>query len=270
LGVLLTGQLGNAVISWTGTRENLLPILLDGDFSGFWRAFQNASRGAGLGYWRGVRRFLLKPLADPLRYQFNKRWPPSRNAWQEFSAVRPDFAREIKLGQQMADAGFILGTQPPDPLQQRLRIIKPGRSIVGASWFDIGASYGVEVRDPTQDRRVIELCLSIPEDQYQHGGVNRWLIRRAMQGYLPDEVRLNTLRGLQAADLGQRVLENRDDFEAAFVKMEKHDLTSQVIDIPKMKELIASLQHSLTPQNTLECGSVLMNGVMAGSFLLRY
>ena len=88
------------------------------------------------------------------------------------------------------------------------------------------AAYGLEVRDPTQDRRVIELCLAIPNEQYQRGGVDRWLIRRAMRGYLPDEVRLNTMRGLQAADLGQRVLDNRSEFEAALARMEQHELCS--------------------------------------------
>ncbi len=270
VGVLLTGQLGNATISWTGAGENLLPSLLEGDMAGFWCAFQNACQGAGLGHWRGVRRYLLKPLVDPLKYQFQKRWPPLRNSWQEFSAIRPDFARKIKLGQQMAEAGFIFGASPPDPLQQRLRVIKPGRSIVGASCFDSGAAYGLEVRDPTQDRRVIELCLSIPDDQFQRGGVNRWLIRRAMRGYLPDVVRLNPKRGLQAADVGKRVLENRNDFEAAIAEMEKHDLTSQILDLPRMKNVLASMQHGLTPKNTLECGNVLMNGVMAGLFLLQF
>ena len=55
VGVLLTGQHGNATISWTGAGENLLPVLLDGDIAGFRRAFETARRGAGLGHWRGQR-----------------------------------------------------------------------------------------------------------------------------------------------------------------------------------------------------------------------
>jgi asparagine synthase (glutamine-hydrolysing) len=199
-----------------------------------------------------------------------KRWPPLRNSWQEVSAIRPDFARKIKFSQQMAEAGFIFGLSLPDPFQNRLRIIQPGRAILGATWFEIGAAYGLEVRDPTSDRRVIELCLAIPERQYQRGGVDRWLIRRAMQGYMLDEIRLNRRRGQQAADLGRRMLDNREEVEVAIAEMEQHELTRQVLDIPRMKNVLASMQHGLTHKNTLECGTVLMGGVTAGLFLLTF
>jgi asparagine synthase (glutamine-hydrolysing) len=270
VGVLLTGQSGNAIISWTGVGENLLPALLDGDIAGFWSTFETSRHDAGLGRWRAVRRFLLKPPIWSLRYQIRKRWPPLRNSWQDFSALNPDFVREIKLNQHMAEAGHIFNARPPDPLKQRLRIIRPGRSVTGGIWLETGSAYGMEVRDPTQDRRVMELCLAIPNEQFQRGGENRKLIRHAMQGYLPDAVRLNTRIGLQAADLGQRVLENRDEIETVIAEMEQHDLTRQVLDIPRMRNVLTSLEHGLTPQNTTECSEILMRGLMAGLFLLRF
>lgn len=270
VGALLTGQSGNAIISWTGVGENLLPTLLDGDIAGFWRTFETSRHDAGLGRWRAVRRFLLKPPIWSLRYQFRKRWPPLRNSWQDFSALNPDFVREIKLRQHIAEAGYQFNVRPPDPLKQRLRIIRPGRSVTGSIWLETGSAYGLEVRDPTQDRRVMELCLAIPNEQFQRSGENRRLIRRAMQGYLPDAVRLNTRIGLQAADQGQRVLENRDEIEAAIAEMEKHDLTRQVLDLPRMVKVLTSLERGLTPQNTTECGEILMRGLMTGTFLLRF
>ncbi len=270
VGVLLTGQMGNAIISWRGAGENLLLTLLDGDMAGFRRAFETARHGAGLGYWRAVRRFLLKPVLWPLRYQFQKRWLPLRKPWLEYSPIRPDFARRIKLSQAMAEVGYVPGLISPDPLQQRLGIIRPGEAIGGALWVEIGAAWGLEVRDPTHDRRVIELCLAIPDEQFQRGGVDRWLIRRAMQGYLPDAVRLNTGRGLQAADLGQRVLENSNEFEAVLADLEQHDLARQVLDLPRITNVLASMQTGLNAQNTYECSTILMRGVMAGLFLLRF
>jgi asparagine synthase (glutamine-hydrolysing) len=274
VGVLLTGQLGNATISWIGAGENQLPMLLKGDIVGFWRAVETARRGAGLGYWRGVRRFFFRPLALPLimqlQFQFNKRWQWVTKPWLKNSAIRPDFARSMKLSQGMSEAEFVSGVRNPDPLQHRLRVIRPGQATLGAFWAELGAAYGLEVRDPTQDRRVIEYCLAIPKDQFQRDGVDRWLIRRAMQGYLPDAVRLNNRRGLQAADLGQRVLDNREEVEAAIAKMEKHDLACQVLDLPRMANVLASMQHTLTLQNTVDCRTILMRGIMSGLFLLQF
>jgi asparagine synthase (glutamine-hydrolysing) len=274
VGALLTGQMGNATISWSGAGENLLPAILKGDMVGFWRALETARRSAGLGYWRGVRRFFLRPVVLPLvlqlQFQFNRRWQPVTRPWRKYSAIRSDFARSIRIGQRMSEAGYVAWVRNPDPVQHRLRVIRPGQATLGAFWSESGAAHGLEVRDPTQDRRVIEFCQGIPEDQFQRGGVDRRLIRRAMQGYLPDEVRLNARRGLQAADIGQRVLDNREEVEAAMAKMEQHDLTRHVLDLPRMANVLASMQRRLTPQNTVDCRTILMRGLMTGKFLLRF
>jgi asparagine synthase (glutamine-hydrolysing) len=270
VGALLTGQMGNATISWAGAGENLLPMLLDGDIAAFRQAFETARRGASLGRWRGVRRFLLKPLLWPFWVQIQKRWRPRREPWREYSAIRSDFARSIELSRKMAQTEYVPGLRPSDPLQQRLRIVQPGQTVLGAIWLESGAAYGLEVRDPTQDRQLIELCLAIPEAQFQRNGLDRWLIRRAMQGYLPDAVRLNTRRGLQAADLGQRVLENRGEVEAALAALARHDLAGQVLDLPRMENVLASMQHNLTPKNTAECSAILLRALMVGLFLLRF
>ncbi len=270
LGALLTGQMGNAVISWTGGGENLLPLLWRGNISGFRRTLNAVQAGSGLGAWRTLRRFVLKPLLLPLLHPVNNTWQSRSGAWQAYSALQPGFARQINLHQLMREQGYTPGMAPLDPRQQRLRIIQPGQSILGAAWLEKGGAYGLEVRDPTQDRQLIELCLAIPEDQYQRSGVDRWLIRRAMLGYLPDTVRLNTRRGLQAADLGMRVLASRGEIEAALAALKNHALARQVLDLPRMEAVLASLARGLTPHNVSDCSTILLRGLMAGAFLLQF
>ncbi len=258
VGVLLTGQMGNTTISWAGGGEQLYPLLLRGDVAGFRRSFEKARRNAGLTHWRAARRFLLKPLVLPLWLEYQQRFQPRQAIWMAYSAIRADYARSIKLSQQMAIAGYHPWMGSSDPVQQRLQVIQPGRNILGASWLEKGAAFGLEVRDPTQDRRVIELCLAIPDRQFQRNGVDRWLIRRAMQGYLPDEVRLNTRRGLQAADLGQRVLADRSSVDRALNQLGVHDLASEVLDLPRMTAVLASMNKGLTVRNTSDCSTILM------------
>jgi asparagine synthase (glutamine-hydrolysing) len=270
VGVLLTGQMGNATISWAGGGENFFPLLWRGEVGAFWRAFEKLRQDASLGRLHSVRRFLLRPLLLPLWVAVRQRWRPRRAVWLGYSAIRPDFARSFQLSQQMAAAGYHPGFVSPDPIQQRLLIIQPGQNVLGASWLEKGAAYGLEVRDPTQDRRLIEFCLAVPEDQYQRNGEDRWLIRRAMRGYLPEAVRLNTRRGLQAADLGERVLAQRLEVEAALAQLQRHDLARQILDLPRMAGVLASLQRGLTPQNSADCSAVLLRGLMVGFFLLRF
>ena len=50
------------------------------------------------------------------------------------------------------------------------------------------APFGVEVRVPFWDRRLIEFCLGLPPRFKIHNGCTRWILRKAMEGLLPGEV----------------------------------------------------------------------------------
>jgi asparagine synthase (glutamine-hydrolysing) len=68
-------------------------------------------------------------------------------------------------------------------------------------------------RDPTNDIRVVRFCLSIPDDQFVQNGLDRALIRRSTENYLPDEVRLNQrLQGVQGVDWLHRMIPYWDTF----------------------------------------------------------
>ena len=51
------------------------------------------------------------------------------------------------------------------------------------------AAFSLEQRFPFQDKRLLEFCLSLPPTQKLHDGWNRMVMRRAMNGILPEEVR---------------------------------------------------------------------------------
>ena len=44
---------------------------------------------------------------------------------------------------------------------------------------------------PLLDRRIVEMALTIPEEQSWKNGWNRYVFRNAMNGILPDEVNWN-------------------------------------------------------------------------------
>ena len=62
----------------------------------------------------------------------------------------------------------------------------------------VSAAWQVELRYPYCDRRLMEFCVSLPADQKFKGGWTRLIARRAMQGLLPEEIRLR----LNKANLG--------------------------------------------------------------------
>jgi asparagine synthase (glutamine-hydrolysing) len=156
------------------------------------------------------------------------------------------------------------------PRRNRCRMIEPGVSIFGGMWADIGAGYGLEVRDPTLDTRLMEFCLAVPDAQYRGHGYDRWLIRRAMQGLLPDTVRLNVRRGRQAADLGHRVLASLPECRSVVERLRRSDLARGVLDVPRLSRVLEALQHDVNAETSGQCSTILMPGVMAGMFLLQF
>jgi asparagine synthase (glutamine-hydrolysing) len=57
-------------------------------------------------------------------------------------------------------------------------------------WADRAATAaGIEPRYPFMDRRLVEFCLSLPGRAKLRDGWTRWILRAAMEGILPEEVR---------------------------------------------------------------------------------
>jgi asparagine synthase (glutamine-hydrolysing) len=265
LGALLIGQAGNWTISWAGSTENFWPLLL----SGQWQTLRSKYSRLGLSPWRMVKRHFLRPI-----------WVNARRAWPSpFSfdlhpwastPINPQWAQALDLARQMkANKKDPLTRSSSDINQIRLQLVASAGNF-GATWADISAAYGLEIRDPTVDKRLIEFCLSIPNNQYQWNGQDRALIRRAMKGLLPKEIRLNKQRGLQAADLHQRVLAELPQVKAVLDKLETSALARQMLDLPKLNQVLHALQNEQGGKPIQGCRTILLNGMMAGMFLERF
>lgn len=249
-GTLLTGQGGNATISWTGAPELASPLMM----------FQNK------GWKAAVKRFL--PLFV-LRTLHRRRL--LRNNWAS-SAIHPEFARRINLVERQVAAVGTDESLPESyrqPRDMRYDTIKPGSSIMGTIWAEIGAGFGLEVRDPTVDKRVLAYTIAVP-DRYFVGqdGQDRRLIRAAMTGLLPDSVRLNQKRGRQAADLGQRLISARDEVNQVLSDVAQSEAATY-LDLVKLQAAWDAIQQETSLQSTQKGVTILLRGLNSAMFFLN-
>ncbi len=248
LGTLLTGQGGNATVSWTGA-----PAL---------RSRMAAFRNGGLkdGLRHNLPAWALRPVMT-LRAR-NQQWTGA--------AIHPEFARRIGLAQRRIDAMRHDITLPESwrcPQDQRYAVIQPGTSRIGDLWARQCASAGLEVRDPTFDKRVTAYTLSLPDAIFDGpDGEDRHLMRAAMAGLLPDEVRLNTRRGRQSADLAGRLLASGEEVEASLSEVDM-PRANTYLDLSKLRRAWADVCQEATAQSTHRAGTILLRGVMAGLYL---
>jgi asparagine synthase (glutamine-hydrolysing) len=194
LNVLLTGQMGNMSFSYTGLE--LLPELLA---TGRW--LKLASLVVGLRR-HGIRlesaaAHTFGPFLPAALWTAINRWRGRRLTIGDYSAI--DAAKAAALAEEAKRTGLDTSYRPRrDPVGTRLWVMR--RVDMGAYNKGTLGGWGIDVRDPTADRRLIELCLAIPTEQYLLNGASRSLARRAFADRLPEQVLAETRKGYQAAD----------------------------------------------------------------------
>jgi asparagine synthase (glutamine-hydrolysing) len=244
---LLTGQKGNEVISWHG---NVLS-----------QPLSYAVRKLG------VQRFAKQWVKQRLPWQLSASWAQRRTdpLWYRATALHPDFARRLDLARRRAlDAE----QHPRSPLQERVYSLRIGRFTPAGLWSASASGSGLDVRDPTTDVRLMTFAMSIPDDVWidPRTGTRRWLIRAAMAGRLPDEVRLEARKGRQAADLVPRLRRHARDVESALDEVESGAAVTY-LDVPYMREVWRMVQDDDTPEALTKSVTVLTRGIMAGLYV---
>lgn len=169
------------------------------------------------------------------------------------SAINPAFAEELQLPDRMAALGWDQRYRRPRTRRELMQIIckRGGRDNSGAIAESFKVMTGVQARDPLGDRRILEFCYAIPDDQFFKDGVDRRLIKRVMAGRLPAEV-TSAPRGEQAADWHGRMSRDLPRIEAEIDRLADDPAMARRLDIPRMKR---SLQEwpKKTPLSTAEC-----------------
>jgi asparagine synthase (glutamine-hydrolysing) len=241
-GVLLTGQLGNGGVSWSGDQQRPLRSLLAGHWFDSWKALREFQRNRGTSFARAVWSQIVRPMRVRAKAAaFRHGWS---TAAMQHNLMAPEFARSTRIEERFRAAGYDpLHSQILDVRAQQLRILLPDINPVGAVWHEAGAGYGLDILDPTADVRLLELVLSMPDDQFVRGANDRWLMRRGMEGLLPPEVQWNVHRGRQGADLPLRLRADEEALEATVAQLLASPIVAEYLDTAALQKSWATVRH---------------------------
>jgi len=267
--VLLTGDKGNATISYTGLPS--LPDLAAAGHWGFvWRELRALAAAKRQRLWPLVKHRVLWPLLPaPLaagyrRLRGSRETPVAERAW---SAIRPEFVRSSGVEERLRAVGkdeFSL-SRLRGVSYRVLALTGPG----DAADLDNGFRgwFGIETWDPTADRRVIEYCFAIPGSQYLRGGTDRWLVRRAMRGRVPDRVLDRRTRGLQSADWTEWLPGLRGQMRGSLERMERSETARRALDLERLRRLLECWPEPLRAEHEADYLHRLLRGITVGSFI---
>ena len=256
--VLLGGEGGNTTISYAGQAAERSAILREKDA---W--IDLALDTIGLVWQKLSRQVVLLGHLDQWRTIVPQMFKDQGS--QKPSAINPDFMADYLANRNRADQQPERSTYASD--QARL-IDKYLRSGIFTTAWNWASDWGIEVRDPTMDQRVVEFCLGIPRDLYIHRGKSRMLIRRAMAGQMPESVLWNQRRGQQSADIVHRVLAEQAEIDDVLHRLEASALARQYLHLSSMRDVFGRLSYRADAAATLNTNAVLLRGLMIGLFLL--
>ncbi|URW74647.1 asparagine synthase-related protein [Sphingomonas donggukensis] len=199
VGVMLTGSMGNMTFSYDGA---LLTAQL----------LRAGRIGAALASAWAMRRHRGWPVHAVAAHLASAALPP---AWErvlrriagmkpaefgDYSAMHRALLDDSGLAAHpLTDGGAMRRLHPHDSRALRLAVMRRN-DVQGEFATGTRRLYGIDTRDPTHDRRLTELCLSIPEEQFRHGGMPRSIARTVLADILPPMVVQEQRTGLQAAD----------------------------------------------------------------------
>lgn len=263
-GVVLTGGMGNATVSWAGNGSALL-ALLQGQREVAWRLLLHGEANP----WLTVKRQVLKPLLQPGRRWMRRLRSPNGKPWRQYSALGAKMADELNLDGRMRAASY-------DPTftfsaleDLRPRFFAPAWAIGPGIWSEMGASHAVSFRDPTSNLRLVEFLLRVPDSQFRRDGRSSFLIQRAFKGRLPEAVLSGQHRGLQAADVGHRILRERRVIEACLDSLDSVPMAVELLDLRLMRGCLGELAAKVDPATTARASQILLRGLGVGLFLRR-
>jgi asparagine synthase (glutamine-hydrolysing) len=256
-GSLLIGFAGNATISFGGIRG--LAWYLGERRVSRWAREALAVRRHGEARWRGILYASLEP------------WLPARAesvlrnaAFAERDFATACFARP-ELDKAPRPATRYAGG---DSRLARFELLSGNDQ--GLRNLGLQAVTGVEERDPTADRRLVEFCMALPPEALLCEGRSKPVLRDSLAGRVPDTVLAATSRGFQGADWYGRM--DQAEARTMFEEVSASRLAGELLDLGRIRRAIESWPSfgDTSPGELFGFGRHLTNALADGLFLAEF
>lgn len=214
--VLLSGEMGNATISFPG-----VPALLPWYHTA---ALKNPK------FWlkQNLKSLLINRLhlAPFSRVQIFSNYIKSSYV---HSMIKEEAMEKLNERVHLLNANF------SSAQEGMLKNLSVGTNLRCAIGQQMGDAFGIELRDPTADLNVIEYCLSIPNEAFFTGAIKgKSVLRNMMKNHLPHEVLNSPKKGLQSSDLVERFRNDQEGVENLIAHLSKHAQVKEIFDLASM------------------------------------
>ncbi len=269
LKVLLTGVMGNFTISYAGW-ESLPEMAARGQWLRLFREGRALVRTGHARWDRIIGRTIGPWLPQSLWNAFTlvgRGWHWNIDT---YAAMNRSRLRELDMAGRARSRGFDLSYRPRksafDFRLWCLHRVDLGNNNKGAL-----GGWGVDLRDPTTDRRLIEYCLAVPSSAYLSAGRPRALGVLALADRLPASVLEEKRKGLQAIDWHEGMTASRERLREEIARLGQVPAAAAALDLERMRALVEDWPTAdwNSHQVVRDYRMALLRGVVSGHFLRK-
>ena len=234
--VLLDGIDGDTTVSHG--LENFAALARRGKVLTLARELRGLSRRYSMAVSGLLRQFAVQPLVPvPVRHAVRRLRGCRESAHLDHTAIRPEFARQTAIVERVEAYERRCSRPVRTAREAHCRGMNSGLIPYALEMADkAAAAFGIEPRYPFFDRRLMELCLALPPDLKLRGGWTRLVMRRAMDGILPEEVRWRPSKANLAPNFRQRLVAH-DRTLVEEVVLGQPGALGEYVDIPALRRI---------------------------------
>lgn len=198
--VLLDGAFGDGTVSWGFAYMSELAR------SGRWLALNREAKAlARIAQVRRrdvLERFAVRPMKEDLQHLWYSVRGKTPNGWHPDSIIDDSFAKRVGLQERWRRVQAPLARAPRSSREEHVMALTTALVPLGLELSEaVSSRFGIDWRGPFLDPRLAEFCLAIPGDQKLYNGLNRMVVRRGLEGILPETIRLRKDKGDASANL---------------------------------------------------------------------
>jgi asparagine synthase (glutamine-hydrolysing) len=129
-------------------------------------------------------------LLDPMRSAWRSLHNPGRVQEGGNTIISRPFARRISLHEHLRSGTKLRAAAPRTSREEHVRFLESGLIPYAFEFADKASmAFSIDSRHPFADRRLIDFCVALPPEQKLQQGWVRMILRRALEGVVPENIR---------------------------------------------------------------------------------
>jgi len=231
---LFSGYGGDFWLSWSGNRV-IYDLINKGRYGKAWQLLKSFSAAGDERLWT-----LFKKEYVNYNYLYNlwlKKTRPARADWQKETMLRKDFMANYQAQTTTVDI-----KERSKYMQNYVCTGEMGR--IAGMLNNRNSFYGMQSSEPMFDKDVLDLLVETPLHLFNLGGYKRGLIRAAMKGVVPDEIRHRDDKLPYAPGYHNLIIKNKQVLDNLVTSVQFEGVFDKYFD----KEKILACFNKIEPQ----------------------